>query len=531
MYQLTWLDTVVSLTCLGAVLVAARRFGRRNGEQLPYPPGPPQRWLTGNLHDIPESYPWLRFSEWKQTYGEIVYATILGKPLVVLNTLEACKALMSSANGRPFSVMYELMGMLRDVSGGQETPAWRYQRRLVSSAFGPQAVKAYYGIQRMYAARFIKSMFEHPEADCLQQLGDAMGKGIFAVTYGLPIEEHYEKFIHLNEIVSVAFLSAQVPGKYFVESIPFLRYIPKWFPGAGFRRYASMVSDTMEQHGSIFFDAVKREVAAGSAPPSFVENCLQAQATGTISSSLRSRAEEETALKFAASEMYRAGAHTTVQTLVKIITAMQLYPDVQRKAQEEISRVIGPDRLPAIADRESLPYINAIITEAHRWHPAIALGLAHRTTKDEVYKGYFIPKDTRVFCNEWSLSQIAEDGSPLDRPEDFVPERFLPGAAQPTPDSREYVFGFGRRACPGRYLAENILFLTTSSILATTWITNPVGRDGKHHPATITWTGDNSISFPQPFRPLFEPRSPLAVGLIRTAAVADEGLEADAAFD
>ncbi|EJD49809.1 cytochrome P450 [Auricularia subglabra TFB-10046 SS5] len=522
--QPTWISVAVSVACLGAgcAFIIDRRRRR-----LPYPPGPPARWFTGNLRDIPESYPWLRFSEWAKTYGEIVYVTILGKPLVVLNSLEACKELMVPATGRPLSAMYDMMGMTNDISGRQETPVWRYQRRLTSTAFGPQAVKGYYGIQQMYAAGFIKKMLECPEADCQQELQDAMGKSIFAVTYGLPIEEHYEKLVHLNEIVTEAFLSGQVPGKYLVESIPLLRYVPKWFPGAGFRRYASLVSETMEQHGAIFFNAVKREIAAGSAPPSFVANCLEAQETGTLGSSLPSREDEETALKWAAGEMYRAGAHTTVQTMIKIITAMQLHPEVQRKAQEEIARVVGPDRLPEIADRDSLSYVNAIITEAHRWHPALALGVAHRTTKDEVYKGYFIPKDTQVICNEWSLSHVAEDGSPLDRAEDFVPERFLPGASQRAPDSRDYVFGFGKRVCPGRHLAENILFLTTSSILATSWITSPADGEGKSSPPTLKWTGDNSISFPEPFRPLFEPRSSLAVELVGNAAAADPAYKAD----
>jgi hypothetical protein len=36
--------------------------------------------------------------------------------------------------------------------------------------------------------------------------------------------------------------------------------------------------------------------------------------------------------------------------------AMVSYPDVLMKAQKEIDSVVGTDRLPTIADRESLPY-------------------------------------------------------------------------------------------------------------------------------------------------------------------------------
>lgn len=45
---------------------------------------------------------------------------------------------------------------------------------------------------------------------------------------------------------------------------------------------------------------------------------------------------------------------------------MVLYPDVQKAAQEEIDRVIGPDCLPEHMDRNSLPHITAIMKECLR---------------------------------------------------------------------------------------------------------------------------------------------------------------------
>ena len=48
------------------------------------------------------------------------------------------------------------------------------------------------------------------------------------------------------------------------------------------------------------------------------------------------------------------------------ILAMLHYPDVYHKAQEEIDRVIGNRRLPEIADRDSLPYFEAIMKELYR---------------------------------------------------------------------------------------------------------------------------------------------------------------------
>jgi len=53
---------------------------------------------------------------------------------------------------------------------------------------------------------------------------------------------------------------------------------------------------------------------------------------------------------------------------------MSLHPEVQRKAQEEIDRVLGHDRLPSAQDKKDLPYVNAIMKEVVRLNPVVPLG-------------------------------------------------------------------------------------------------------------------------------------------------------------
>ena len=53
---------------------------------------------------------------------------------------------------------------------------------------------------------------------------------------------------------------------------------------------------------------------------------------------------------------------------------MLIYPEFQRKAQEEIDRVIGNDRFPTLADQANLPYVDALVKEVLRWHPVTPLG-------------------------------------------------------------------------------------------------------------------------------------------------------------
>ena len=80
---------------------------------------------------------------------------------------------------------------------------------------------------------------------------------------------------------------------------------------------------------------------------------------------------------------------------------MVMHPDMQRKAQEELDRVVGGDRMPTFEDRDSLPYLNALLKEVLRWHPVAPLAAPHRSTTDDEYNGYFIPAGTIVYPNLW----------------------------------------------------------------------------------------------------------------------------------
>ena len=78
---------------------------------------------------------------------------------------------------------------------------------------------------------------------------------------------------------------------------------------------------------------------------------------------------------------------------------MTLYPEVQAKAQAELDSVIGKDRLPTIADKDSLPYIRALTWEVLRWRPIAPLGVPHLNVEDDIYEDYFFPAGTVFISN------------------------------------------------------------------------------------------------------------------------------------
>ena len=65
--------------------------------------------------------------------------------------------------------------------------------------------------------------------------------------------------------------------------------------------------------------------------------------------------------------------------LLNFLLAMCIYPEAQGKAQEELDRVVGRERLPTFADRAALPYVEALYTEVLRWKQVAPLGESLRT--------------------------------------------------------------------------------------------------------------------------------------------------------
>jgi cytochrome P450 len=145
---------------------------------------------------------------------------------------------------------------------------------------------------------------------------------------------------------------------------------------------------------------------------------------------------------------------------------MAIHPEVQKKAQKEIDQLLGGERLPTLSDRDSLPYISAVMKEIFRWHAPLPISVPKLLKEDDAYKGYFLPKGAIVMENIWAVFQ---DPVVYPEPHIFNPERFLKdGKLDPSAKNPEdRVFGSARRICPGRHFADRAVFLRIASILAT----------------------------------------------------------------
>ncbi|KIJ33001.1 hypothetical protein M422DRAFT_78260, partial [Sphaerobolus stellatus SS14] len=282
-----------------------------------------------------------------------------------------------------------------------------------------------------------------------------------------------------------------------------VKYIPEWVPGASFQTQAKIWKEYGRKMTDLPFQTTKAAIAAGTAEPSFTSSHLEA-----IAAKKDSPPDAEEVIKNTAAVIFAGGADTTVNSLATFVLAMILFPEVQKKAQAELDDAIGSDRLPEFGDKSSLPYTVAIYKETMRWHPLLPLGVPHAVSEDDVIEGYFIPKGAIICGNTWYAEYSADFGPDTNK---FIPERFLQAGIRSPGNTG--AFGFGRRICPGRFMAEDSLFISIASILHLFEISGPRDSSGNETPVQYEWTS-GIFSSPTDFQCTIKPRSKAAEELI-----------------
>ena len=325
------------------------------------------------------------------------------------------------------------------------------------------------------------------------------------MAYGYNIEpDKPDVLVDLIEKTLSEFSQAAVPMSWAVDIFPALQYLPENFPGATFKETARKWKNTITASGYIPYKFVRRQMALCSHRPSYVSKLVKkfAQEDGKLAQ------EDEEAILWTAASLYGGAADTTVMTLSAFTAAMIKFPDVQRKAQEEIDRVVGTGRLPTFEDRENLPYVDALVKEAQRWWTVTPMGFPHTATEDIEYGEYHIPKGAFLLPAVWWL---LHDPEVYANPDSFDPDRYLAPRGEPDPTE---AFGYGRRMCPGRFFADSSLYINMAQSLAAFTITNAVDEAGKPIEVDIK-AKPGVLNYFTEFQFQIKPRSQAHVELIR----------------
>ncbi|KIW93064.1 uncharacterized protein Z519_06914 [Cladophialophora bantiana CBS 173.52] len=463
------------------------------------PPGPRGLPFLGNFFEMSKAETFrFRAQKWAKDYGEIFYTKMGGADYIYLSSPTAVKELMDKKSGiyssrPPAPLASDVASAGRRQLFMPYGPKYRVVRKIAHQLLNITVSTSYQPVQDLESKQLMYDLLHDPEHfyDHNRRYSSSV---ILTVAYGHRMADWDNPLVKKIYSVVNNLQQFSAPGAFLVDTWPSLRYFPQWMFG-NWRKFG----EKCFAHDSVVYlklwGDLKKEVDEGKANPCFAKDFYLSDPEKLGLDQLQAA--------YQTGGLVEAGSETTSAFLNSWILTMTLNPHIMRKAQEEVDRVVGEDRLPTWEDEQNLPYLRAMIKELLRTRPPNKFGMQHYTTEDDWFKGYFIPKDTVVVLNWWAINY---DPSHWDKPDEFMPERFLgydlPAASYINigdPNQRDHFsYGAGRRVCPGVHVAEKSLYLNIARVLWAFNISKKVGKDGSLiEPNTAMVPGWMTI--PQPF--------------------------------
>ncbi|RDB17158.1 hypothetical protein Hypma_001986 [Hypsizygus marmoreus] len=498
----SWRALAVSVI-LGIAFTAWRGSTSSKGK---LPPGPRGLPLLGSVLDLRNNSPWLTFTAWNKEYGPLVHVSIAGHNAVILGTHKVAADLLDRRSGiysdRPRNiVVHELMNGKLAFASGSADEFWKKMRKASHEVLKTDVAKTYSPLQETESLILLSQLISSP-SKYPYHVQRASGSLMRTVLYGLPpFSDSSDPVLTYLDSYIERLVSGIAPGAYWVEYFTWMEHLPRWM--AKWRRDAE---DSFKRDDKFFkevFAECRERLIKGDDTPSVAAKLIQEQSSSGLS-------DQEAAWLLAT--LYLAGTEASAGQILWFMLALCLYPDIQKRAFEEVDRVVGPDRLPTLQDYDNLPYIQACVKETMRWRPLAPAGIPHRLREDDVYEGYFIPKDTICIPNTWALNHDPAMYG-LDA-EEFRPERHLntDGQLLPSvPDTKEeghVTYGFGQRICVGRAVSNRSLFVEMASMVWCFQFTMGKDDQGKTFVPDILSNGAPGVAYrPKWFPCVMTPRS------------------------
>eukprot|EP00253_Pinus_taeda_P032394 PITA_32394 len=416
---------------VGSLLVFVLLLSIKKKKKNRSPPGPPGWPIIGNLLQLGDR-PHESLYRLAQKHGDLMSLKLGNKLILVVSSPSMAKEVLKT-NDQTFSSRSVTIAAKTFAYQGKTLvfvhygPQWRFLRKICTTElFSPKRLDALQHLRKEEVNRTIESIFE----DSKKRQSVNIGASAFVTSLSL------------------------VARMVWIE-------LEDEEPRKAIRLFDSIIEERLQEKEAGVHDSCGEG-------KDFLEIMLDLKKGGT-----QFTLED---IKGMLMDMFVAGTDTTSATVEWAMAELIRKPTLLKKAQEELDEVVGREKRMEESDIAKFPYLQAVVKEVLRLHPAAPLIIPRRADNSVEIGGYVVPENTQVSVNIWG---IGRDPNVWKEPLKFKPEMFLDCNTDYRGQDFELIpFGAGRRICLGLPLAHRMVHFFLGSLLhAFNWCIPMVNKD------------------------------------------------------
>ncbi|KAJ4714980.1 Cytochrome P450 [Melia azedarach] len=431
----------------------------KTGPPKVLPPGPPSLPIIGHLHLLkPPLHRTLR--NLSQKYGSVISLRFGSRLVVTVSSLSVADECFTKNDivlaNRPKLLAGKHIGYnYSNLVTAPYGEHWRNLRRICTyEIFSPNRLNMFLSIRKDEVKRLLKnlsrgSLHGFAKVELRPLLTELTFNNIMRMVSG---KRYYGEDVTNDEDARrsrelIAEITENCVAGHPVDFLPILSWI-----GNNYEKKLQRLGESMDAFLQGLVEDRRLQKDEGS-HDTMIDHLLSLQKS-------QSEYYTDEIIKGLMLVMFIAGTDTSSVTLEWAMSNLLNQPDILRKVRAELDTQLGQKHLMDEPDLPKLNYLQSIIFETLRLHPATPLLLPHMASDDCVVGDYNVPRDTLLFVNAWAIHR---DPTLWDDPASFKPERFENGEGE----AQKLImpFGMGRRACPGAGLAHRIMGLALGSLI------------------------------------------------------------------
>ncbi|RYR67855.1 hypothetical protein Ahy_A03g014306 [Arachis hypogaea] len=436
-------------------------FLKRKHHDRSLPPGPPAFPVFGNLPMLLGKFPHRTLQAMAQKYGPIMSLRLGQIPALIVSNSEAAEMFLKTHDASFASrrktqaseyVSYGSKGLLFSEYGTY----WRNMKRLCTSQLlSASKVSSFAGVREREVEATVKSI----------KRAAARGEAVnITEAVNHLVEDTTDNEVDLTALVHDAI---SVSGAFNIaDYVPWLGSFDLLLGSTRrLKKIAKAVDQVLEK---IIEEHHTRGSGSGACHASrdhrdFIDILLSLMNQPVDPRDEQSQVMDRTNVKAILLDTIAGSFETSATVIVWVLSELLKHPRVMRNLQDELANLVGLNKFVQETHLANLSYLDIVIKETLRLHPAGAF-FPRETIKDTMVNGYHIREKTIIIINLWALGRDPKAWS--NNANEFYPERFLTKNFDYRGYSFQFIpFGSGSRGCPGIHLGLTMVKLIVAQLV------------------------------------------------------------------